>query len=90
MNVDGLFCLDDYDKSFQAQNKVDLIESEKKRRNGKTRLSHSEIMTILVLFHQSGFRHLKWFYRKYGCVHLKKEFPNWDCCEIVFEIKEPA
>jgi hypothetical protein len=36
----------------------------------------SEIMTILILFHQSGYRTLKGFYLAYVSTHLRQEFPT--------------
>jgi hypothetical protein len=39
-------------------------------------LTISEIMTILILFHQSHYRHFKAFYSEYVLVHLRSEFPG--------------
>ena len=39
-------------------------------------MSDSEIMTILVLFHFSGYKTLKNFYLGYVCKHLTRDFPN--------------
>ena len=50
--------------------------SGKRRRNLPCRLSDSEVMTILVLFHTMHFRDLKSFYLGYVCQHMKKEFPH--------------
>ncbi len=48
----------------------------KKRRNRKGRMSDSEIMTIIVLFHISGYRTFKDYYQ--CCVKglLRKDFPT--------------
>ena len=44
---------------------------------GRPRSLHdSEVMTILIAFHQSGFRTFKHFYEKYVCVYWWAEFPN--------------
>jgi hypothetical protein len=34
------------------------------------------MMTIVILFHQSGFRNFKTFYLNYVCIYLRKEFPG--------------
>ena len=46
-----------------------------KRRRARS-LSDSEIMTVLVAFHQSQYRCFKAFYLGYVCRHLKPEFPK--------------
>ena len=36
----------------------------------------SEVITIMILFHHSGFRTTKGFYTNYVKVHMKDLFPN--------------
>jgi transposase len=48
--------------------------SKKRRRAGEMRVS--EIMTILIHFHQSHYRDFKTYYTEHVCQHLKKEFPK--------------
>ena len=48
--------------------------SKKRRRTGQ--LSISEIMTIIIYFHQSRYRNFKAYYTAYVCKHLCSEFPN--------------
>jgi hypothetical protein len=38
-------------------------------------LSLSEVMTITVLFHLSGYRCFKWYYQSHVCVHMRDYFP---------------
>jgi hypothetical protein len=33
-------------------------------------------MTIILLFHHSGYRCFKWYYKDYVCVHMRTYFPN--------------
>lgn len=77
-NILELFCIiDDFSIQFDrvvAENAIE--QGGKKRRNRKSRLSDSEVMTILILFHMSRYRDLKSFYLKYVQVHLKSEFPQ--------------
>ena len=44
-------------------------------RNRPSRLSDSEVTTILLLFHTHRFRDLKSFYLGYVCRHMHREFP---------------
>lgn len=46
-----------------------------RHRNRPSRLSDSEVMTILLLFHTHRFRDLKSFYLGYVCRHMHREFP---------------
>lgn len=47
-----------------------------RRRKRATRLSMSEIMTIVILFQQSGYRTFKAFYTQHVQVTLRAEFPG--------------
>ena len=40
------------------------------------KLHPSEVMTILIAFHQSGYRTFKHFYQRHVCVYYRAEFPN--------------
>ena len=52
-----------------------LADGSKKRcRNGQLRVS--EIMTIIIHFHQSQYRNFKAYYTEHVCQHLRAEFPN--------------
>jgi hypothetical protein len=53
-----------------------LITDGKRERLKMSRLSMSEVMTIMILFHQSNYRTLKHFYLRHVCLFLKEEFPN--------------
>ena len=77
-NLIEIFCiLDEFCKYFTPELKKHMVDtSGKRRRNRPCRLSDSEVMTILVLFHTMHFRDLKSFYLGYVCQHMKKEFPH--------------
>ena len=51
-------------------------QSGQRRRQRATRLSPSELMTILILFQQSGYRTFKGFYTQYVQTQLRAEFPG--------------
>lgn len=77
-NIIEIFCfLDEFCKYFEPELKKRAISTSRKlHRNRPGRMSDSEIMTILVLFHTSRFRDLKSFYLGYICQHMRKEFPH--------------
>ena len=74
------FLVDEYCILFEKninQNLIKLSSSADKRsRNRPCGLSKSEVITLLIAFHQSDYRTLKHFYKDYVCVHLQKEFPS--------------
>lgn len=58
-----IFCeIDDFCKFFKQEAKIKLIGNEKKA-GRKRQLSTSEILTITVYFHESGFKNFKSYYR---------------------------
>lgn len=77
MNLTELFCnVDDFWIGFKNDWYKKLLKTNTRERMRSTNLSGSEIMTIIVLFHQTGFRNFKKFYIEYVCRYLRKEFPN--------------
>jgi len=74
-DVTELFCsIDDFWKDLKNKWEKSLIYS-KSSRGPTCSLSMSEIITIMILFHQSNFRCFKYFYL-YIKVVLKQEFPK--------------
>lgn len=68
-----LFCsIDDFWKSFRAEWETNLIG--KAKRGPEPELSVSEMMTIVILFHQSNYRTFKHFY-SFVREHYKRDFP---------------
>jgi hypothetical protein len=63
IDYDRLFCfVDDFYKGFEPWYKKSLISSSNKKRNRECKMSLSEIITILIAFHQSGMSCFKYFY----------------------------
>jgi len=56
--------------------KKDLLGDSVARRNRKTRLSLSEMMTIYIGFHLSSHNNFKKYYTDFLCVHYTHLFPN--------------
>jgi hypothetical protein len=77
MSVLELFChVDDFCRTFEPRWHQQCLASNTKRRNRARELALSEIMTILILFHQSHYRTFKAFYTEHVCVDLRSEFPT--------------
>src|SRR6202165_5351611 len=76
MSVLELFCdVDDFMVSFAPQlQAIQLAAGKQRERQGQ--LYPSEVMTILIHFHQSQYRHFKAYYTKYVQVSLRSEFPK--------------
>jgi hypothetical protein len=67
--------VDDYCVAHQTDWEQLAIASGGKRRNRAGRLYMSEVMTLLIHFHQSHYRHFKAHYTEYVQVYLRGEFP---------------
>ena len=70
------FDIDEFCKLFEPRWNTHLLAGAVKKRNRTRSLSLSEVMTILVLFHSSGYRNLKQFYLEFVFEHLRSEFPR--------------
>ncbi|MBE3658950.1 hypothetical protein BOO92_19975 [Vibrio navarrensis] len=71
------FCdVDDFCQLFIEQWQQQLIEIGELMRPRACKLSPSEVMTILIHFHQSHYRDFKSYYLPYVCRNLTKYFPN--------------
>jgi hypothetical protein len=78
IKVIELFCIvDDFTKQFKEMCSHEEIEYKKKKiRNRESRMALSEIMTILLLFHQSNYRTFKHFYLRHVKLFLLSLFPK--------------
>jgi len=73
----NLFCdVDDFCKEFVPVWHQKMLASGEKRRQRARSLTISEIMTILIAFHQSHYRHFKAYYTEHVLVHWLREFPG--------------
>jgi len=72
-----LFCdVDDFCQSFVPVWQKQLLSAGEIQRRRNRSLSMSEIMTILIHFHQSHYRDFKAYYMDYVLERLQKEFPS--------------
>jgi hypothetical protein len=68
--------IDDFCLAFLPHWQQNLISDGSKKRSRNGNLTVSEIMTIIVYFHQSRYRHFKAYYTEHVCEHMRNEFPN--------------
>jgi hypothetical protein len=76
MNILTIFCqVDDFCQVFEPKFNEQMLADGKRKRIKSSKMSRSEVMTILIAFHRSGFRTLKTFYNSMIGVYYKGEFP---------------
>lgn len=73
----NLFCdVDDFCLLFIPLWNMTLLQYGVIKRVKEPALSISEMMTIIIHFHQSHYRDFKTYYIEHVCQHLNDEFPN--------------
>jgi uncharacterized membrane protein (UPF0136 family) len=66
------FCqIDDFCKTYEKS-----IAPKTIGRKSACRMTTSEVVTIVVMFHQSNYRNFKAYFKQCVAVHYKKEFPK--------------
>jgi transposase len=76
-SLEALFCeIDDFCQIFEPLWFSRLLGNGLKSRKRARGLCLSEIMTILVSFHQNHYRNFKHFYLDYVCVYWRHAFPG--------------
>lgn len=79
MNVEeviGVYCdVDDFVKKFLSEWEKHLLAAGTSRRGPKSKLTISEIITVVILFHISNYRTFKHFYH-YMQENWRKDFPD--------------
>ena len=68
--------VDDFCQVFLPFWERQLMQDGSKKRRRRGEMSVSEIMTILIHFHQSHYRDFKTYYTEHVCEHLQSEFPK--------------
>jgi IS5 family transposase len=77
MSLLELFChIDDFCQNFEKTWQSELLESGMRRRRRATSLCLSEMLSIVVHFHQSEYRNFKAYYTKHVQSYLRAEFPK--------------
>lgn len=76
-SLEELFCsVDDFCKKHEGEYKQKLLGSGVRQRQRSRQLCLSEIMTIIISFHQSHYRNFKAYYLKQVCEHWQPYFPT--------------
>lgn len=88
--VTKLFCIaDDFCKFFDAMMEKYTLKADKKRQyHRKSTMSKAEIMVIMILFHDSGYRCLKHFYIEKVCRHMRHLFPKVVSYNLFVELEK--
>ncbi len=77
MELDKLFCeIDDFCLIFEPHFQSQLLNYSERKRIKNSRLSLSEIMTIVVYFHHSRYRDFKHYYQDLILHYHSPDFPN--------------
>src|SRR5215210_3473811 len=77
MEIVALFCdIDDFCVRFEPAWHRRLVSEGSAQPPWTSRLGVSEVMTIVVSFHQSGYRTFKDYYLRYVTPHLRWAFPQ--------------
>src|SRR5690348_273800 len=77
-----VFCaMDDFCKAFQLQWAAHQLDGGYQPRGPKPGLADSEIITLLLVLHSSGFKYLKNFYNSPMGQVLRRYFPGMPCYE---------
>ena len=79
MSIVSLFCeIHDFFLMYEAHIATHCLPKKtgSERRGRRRKLHASEVMTILIAFHESNYRTLKHFYEKHVCVYWHSEFPD--------------
>ncbi|GFO74559.1 transposase, IS982 family [Bathymodiolus platifrons methanotrophic gill symbiont] len=77
MSLTQLFCdVDDFCKVFIPEWEKTQIDSGEKKRRRKRCISTSEIISLIIYYHQSGYGTFKWFYLRYLPRNLSGAFPK--------------
>jgi hypothetical protein len=77
MSLLELFCnIDDFCQTFEPTFRQVLLTSGQVRRQRANQMCLSEMLTIVVHFHQQGYRNFKTYYLGYIGRHLRAEFPQ--------------
>lgn len=77
MSLLELFCaVDDFCQAFEPTWQQTLVSQGLRQRRRASKLCLSERMTIIIHFHQSGYRTFKDYYERYVCTQLRQAFPQ--------------
>ena len=90
--IEKFYIIDEFCNCLEKNIKSHLLSKEidKKTRNRSFKMSTSEVITILLLFHEGQYRNLKHFYLFYLKEHMQKEFPQTVSYNRFVELQQRA
>jgi hypothetical protein len=91
MEIVALFCdVDDFCQQFEPRWQQRLLRSGTPQHLRESRLCLSEVMTIVISFHQSGYRTFKDYFLRYVTPHLSWAFPHVVSYTRFVELRQTA
>jgi hypothetical protein len=86
-----IFCeIDDFCKDLNKIIDRNFLTDGSERRNRSISLSVSEIMTITVYYHHSGYKIFKDFYERDVLMHMSGDFPHSVSYNRFIELKQKS
>ena len=92
-NIVEIFVIvDEFCKEFKKVMEGHQLPKDpsKKTRNRAFTMSDSEVITIMIMFHQSHYRDLKHFYINYIQTHCQRDFPHTVSYNRFVELQQKA
>lgn len=91
MLVTIFYHIDEFCKLFEATLQSNaIVDQSQKIKKSPTSLSLSEIITICVFYHYSGYKNFKFYYKNHVLVHMKQDFNKLVSYNRFIELKENA
>jgi len=90
--VEIFYLTDEFCKEFDRVKWGHILKKDngKKSRNRQFTMSDSEVITIMICFHISGYRHLKGFYISHIQKHCQSDFPQTVSYNRFVELQQKA
>lgn len=88
--VEIFYVCDEFCKQFEREFNQKLLSDGAGIRNREFSLSLSEIMTIVIYFHSSGYKSFKDYYKRHVLVHMKSDFQGKVSYNRFIELKKKA
>ena len=83
-----LYCtIDDFCKLLEQELGTKRLLGSQKSKN-QSKFTLSEIATVAIYYHYSGYKNFKIYYEKEIKIHLKNEFPNAPSYSRIVELKQ--
>lgn len=88
--VEIFYEIDEFCKQFEQIAKINLLTSGLEKRKRAFNLSLSEVVTIAVYYHESGYKTFKDYYEKHVLKHMSNDFHNLVSYNRFLELRKHA